>query len=81
MSDEWMERTTQHMAITCYFTFMIDAADHKKCIAMKDKETGDILYVGDKKIPSLIGPAFKTLQEACFYDFGKDMEDSLRIEK
>ena len=73
MSDEWMGRTTKHMALTHFVDFMVDAKDKNKYVAIKMKDTGLILYDGDERIKPLIEPAFKTIQEACFYDFGEDM--------
>jgi len=77
MSDEWMTRTTKHMAMTHFIDFMVDVNDKTKCVAIKLKDTGLILYEGDERIKSFIGPEFKNLQDACFYHFGKDMEGSL----
>ena len=70
-----MERTTQHAAIKHYFDFMVDAGDHSRCVAMKNKETGNLFYEGEEVTLSLIAPAFKTLQEACFYNFADDMKE------
>ena len=69
-----MERSTKHLALTRFVDFMVDKKDQTKCVAIKIKGSGTILYEGDEEIESIIGPAFKNLQEACFYDFGKDME-------
>jgi len=74
MSDEWMRRMTAHAALNSFVEFMVLKDDHEKCVAIKIKKTGQIIYDGDKRISEIIGPAFKTLQKACFYDFGKDME-------
>jgi len=78
MSDEWMKRMAAHSAMTHFIDFMVQEGDHTKCVAVKIKDSQTIIYDGDEEITDLIRP-FKTLQEACFYDFAKDMAgDSLK---
>ena len=78
MSDEWMDKTNKQVVINIFFDFMADPEDETKCVAIKRKQTGEVIHAGDSRINFLIEPEFKTLQEACFYDFWKD---SLGIEQ
>lgn len=77
MSNDWIGRTTAHAALTHFVDFMVDEEDHKKCKAIRIKDTGEIIYDGDERIKRILGDSFDTLQDACFYDFSEDIKDNV----
>ncbi len=79
--DDWMERMTAHAAITAFVDFIADSKDKSKCIAIRIKESGQIINKDDPSIEKLLGDTFKTLQDVCDYDFAKDLEACLEQEK
>ena len=72
-NSDWMSRMAQHSALTHFVSFMVDKNNKKNCVAIKIKETGELIYDGDIRIQEIIGPCFSSLNEACFYNFAKDM--------
>ncbi len=72
--DAWMERMAKHQAMTSFVDFMADEENPDNCVAIKIRETGAIIYGDDPSVKDFLGNSFKTLNDACFYDFAKDME-------
>ncbi len=72
MSDDWMNRMSTHSAMNGMVHFLVDT-ETNNCVGIRVKETGQEFMEGDEFLPGFLKP-FKTLNEACFYDFGKDMK-------
>jgi len=72
MSD-FMGRMSAHSAMIQLFDFIAKADEPKVCIGIRVKETGDIVYESNPMLKTLLGDNFKSLQDACDYDFSKDM--------
>lgn len=76
-NDGWMERSAAHSAMKHFVNFLVYKHDRTKCVGIRIKETGEEIMDGDPRLKKILGDAFDNLQDACFYDFGKDMENSL----
>lgn len=74
--DIWMSRMAAHTALKNFVDFLVLEDNPTKCVAIRIKSTGEEIRDGDPGLKEFLGDAFANLQEACFYDFGKDMENS-----
>lgn len=74
--DSWVARMAAHSVLEQFVDFLAFENNLTKCVAIRIKSTWEEIRDGDPRLKEFLGNVFANLQEACFYDFGKDMKNS-----